>query len=299
MRHLRRDPRGDDRQKIEKLRASLAPMLVELNRLQAIAGVFQCAVPQPGAEPMGPERDTRDVEDPLAHWDLLVQDLEEPPVPQAATAAPAPTARRTRSVGLEPQVLVEQQTLFLPSNDNVTPRNDDVELALRTNQAKSHLHQLRELIAEKSFMYSDVIRKAPKKGVKTRARGTVKHINTQIALHCQVYSHCRSRLISLGADQDTLRQFRELKKDDIKASTAVLTPNTPGSTSLKLSWIWQDVTHHILPDIDDEIVATDAASILECAKSPDSFSVYANYSQSNVFTGCAHEHNICDGKRKP
>lgn len=274
-------------------------MLVELNRLQALAEVFQCAVPPHGAEPMAPEGEPREVDDPLAHWDLLVQDLDEPPVPQAATAGTAPTARRTRSAGLEPQVLVEQQTLFLPSNENVTPRNADVELALRTNQAKSHLHQLRELIAEKSFMYSDVIRKAPKKGVKTRARGTVKHINTQIALHCQVYSHCRSRLISLGADQDTLHQFRELKKDDIKASTAVLTPNTPGSTSLKLSWIWQDVTGHILPDVDDEIVATDAASILECAQSLDCFSVYANYSQSNVFTGCVHEHNICDGERKP
>ena len=89
--HLRWDPRGDDRQKIEKLRASLAPMLVELNHLQAIAGVFQCAVPQPRDEPITPEGETRDVE-PLAHWDLLVQDLDEPLVLQAAMAAPAPMA---------------------------------------------------------------------------------------------------------------------------------------------------------------------------------------------------------------
>ena len=136
--------------------------------------------------------------------------------------------------------LVEDQILYLPSNRNVTPQNNDIELALRKEQAKAQLHQLRELISEKSFLYSDVIWKAPRKGVRTRARGTIKGINSQISLHCQVYSHCRSWLIELGADNETMTQFQELKKEDIRASTAILTPNTPGSTSLQLLWIWHE-----------------------------------------------------------
>jgi hypothetical protein len=268
VRHLRRDPRSDDRQKIEKLRKSLAPLLLELNRLQAAAGIFQCAPAVPTEQPSQSMGRTSQPEqpgvwdDPLGHWDILVHDIDdEPPAP----SAPLATARRTRSTGLdETQLSVEDQILFLPSNRNVTPSNSDIELILRKNQANTHLHQLRELIAEKSFQYSDVIRNAPRKGVKTRARGAIKGINTQISLHCQVYSHCRSRLIDLGADALTLQQFRELRKEDIKASTAVLNPNVAGSTSLHLAWIWQDVRRHILPAADADIIATDAATILEC-----------------------------------
>ena len=262
MRHLGRDPRGDDRQKIEKLRTSLSPLLVELSRLQAAAGIFQCAPAVPREQPSQSVDQPSHSRDPLAHWDILVQDLDdEPPPPPPAPVA----ARRTRSTGLdENQLPVEDQVLFLPSNKNVTPCPDDIELIFRKNQANAHLHQLRELIVEKSFQYSDVLRNAPRKGVKTRARGTIKGINIQISLHCQVYSHCRSRLIDLGADAPTLQQFRKLTQEDIKASTAILNPNVAGSTTLQLSWIWQDVRRHILPAADAEIVATDAATILEC-----------------------------------
>lgn len=266
VRHLRRDPRADDRQKLEKLRTALAPLLVEAQRLQVAAGVFQCPPRAPVQlsshlvqEPGHPIEQPFDSRDPLAHWDAVVQDLDEAPTP-APAAAPT-SAPRTRSTDA---ILVEEQIICLPSNRNVTGHNDGVELILRQTQAKFHLGQLRELISEKSFLYSDVIRKAPRKGVRTRARGTVKNINTQISLHCQVYSNCRSRLIVLGADDATLQQYRELKKEDIKASTAILTPNTPGSTSLQLSWIWHDVTRHIIPGADVELPETDAATILEC-----------------------------------
>jgi hypothetical protein len=276
------------------MRTSLAPLLVEVNRLQIAAQVYQCEQPQPPpAQPTqsdpahvasphsaplhpahpAPSRSAPLAQgqndppvDPLAHWDIVVQDVDEPTV----VPAPVPDKNkkkgpRTRSQATQEDLVpVENQTLHIPSNQNVTPRHDDVELALRKNQARSHLHQLRELIAEKSFQYSDVLRKAPRKGVRTCARGTLKGINTQISFHCQVYSHCRTRLIQLGADELTLQALRELKQEDVKASTAVLKPNTPGSTALKLSWIWTDVSRHILPDPDTELLASDAATILEC-----------------------------------
>ena len=71
-------------------------------------------------------------------------------------------------------------------------------------------------------------------------------------------------MVKLGADHATLQEFRELKKDDIKASTAILKPNTPGSTTLHLSWIWHDMAGHILPGADADLSSTDAATILEC-----------------------------------
>ena len=275
--HLSRDPRGDEHQKIEKLHTSLAPLLVELTQLQVNAGVFQCAttLPLDPTTPLSeqPSADTLealgaqaylDIEDPLAHWDAVVQDLDEPPMPIALQQPPRRASSwHTCSAG----PLVEDQILYVLSNQNVTPRDDAIELGLRKQQAKVQLHQLWELISHKSFLYSDVIHTAPWKGVRTHTRGTIKGINTQISLHCQVYSHCRSQLIALGADNETISQFRELRKEHINASTAILTPNTPGYTSLKLSWIWHDVSWHILPAVDAELPTTDAATILECMPS--------------------------------
>ena len=34
--------------------------------------------------------------------------------------------------------------------------------------------------------------------------------------------------------------FQQLTKDDLHASTAILKPNVPGSTTLWLSWIWHN-----------------------------------------------------------
>ena len=234
--------------------------------------------------------------DPLAHWDVIVQDVDEPTV----ISDPETLKKKgpwTRSQATEELIAMEKQILHIPSNQNVTPRHDDIELALRKNQARSHLHQLRELIAEKSFHYSDILCKAPRKGVRMHARGTVKGINTQISFHCQVYSHCQACLIQLGANDLTLQSFRELKKEDIKASTVVLIPNTRGSTALKLSWIWTDVRQHVLPDLDAEPPALDATTILECMcfSSPSRF--LSNTSQSNACIGCVLECKRCDGMK--
>ena len=328
LRHYGRDLHGDDRQTLDKMRASLAPLLVEVNQLQIAAGVYQCEAPQqplqpaqryaaeaassnsaptascPSArlaptngEPMAHAQNVQPV-DPLAHWDIIVQDVDEPTVVSVPETLKK-KGPRTRSQATEEDLIaVEKQTLHIPSNQNVTPRHDDIELTLRKNQARSHLHQLRELIAEKSFHYSDILRKAPRKGVRTRARGTVKGINTQISFHCQVYSHCRARLIHLGADDLTLQTFHELKKDDVKASTAVLTPNTRGSTALKLSWIWTDVRRHVLPAAPDaEFPASDAATILECMLCSVSPCISSDSSQSNACIGYVLEHRRCDGAK--
>jgi hypothetical protein len=102
---------------------------------------------------------------------------------------------------------------------------------------------LREMIAEKSFHYS-VIRAAPNKGVRTRARSVIGKLNQRIALCCRLYNRCRSRILQLGVDEATLQKFQILGKQDIKASTAILDPNIPGTSAIRLSWIWHSALSH-------------------------------------------------------
>ena len=85
MRHLRLELCGDECQKIEKLRTSLAPLLVELTQLQVGAGGFQCAttqvtdptlplgnpLPDDALEPFAVGAQPT-IEEPLAHWDAVV-----------------------------------------------------------------------------------------------------------------------------------------------------------------------------------------------------------------------------------
>lgn len=112
------------------------------------------------------------------------------------------------------------------------------ELDLRLVQATKILTALRDLIAEKSFQFSHVIRVAPRKGVRTRARSAIAKINNHIAYHCRVYDRCRAAILKLGANETTLNKFRSLQRQDLASSTALLNPNEPGSSNHRLSWIW-------------------------------------------------------------
>jgi hypothetical protein len=291
VRQFRRDPREEDGRKLENLRTSLVPLLAQLTRLQVASGVYECAQSQ-----------TTPRNYSLEEWDILDEtpDQERPDgeatsaqTLQSAPDGSAPGVSAPRDTTLP----IELQTIGLPSNKNVTPGYDHLEIFLRKNQAKTHLNHLRELIAEKSFQYSDLIRGAPRKRVVTRARGTVKGINMRISFHSQVYSQCRSRLIHLGADTPTLQQFRELKRQDIRASTAILTPNEAGSTTLELSWIWHDVARHILPRADADF-SDNPATILECILfSLFSYILWLRYFQSGVSIGFVPEHRSTGGMR--
>jgi hypothetical protein len=137
-------------------------------------------------------------------------------------------------------ILPERRRLSIPSTwldtDNLYR---PMELKLRIEQASETLQALRDAIADKSFQYSHVIRVAPKKGVRTRARTVITKLNETIAYLCHVYGQCRSALVKLGASNQVLNRFQILSKDHVKSSTALLNPNEPGSTNIQLSWIWK------------------------------------------------------------
>ena len=120
---------------------------------------------------------------------------------------------------------------------NLTYRT--IELVLRRRQACQHLTDLRGAIADKSFQYSHVLRVAPGKMIRNRARSSIKKLNDVISFHCRAYTKCCLAMIRLAAGEHILSSFPVLSKQDVKASTALLTPNIPGSSTLHLSWIWQ------------------------------------------------------------
>lgn len=134
----------------------------------------------------------------------------------------------------------ERKTIMLPSTHLPLGHVDrKMELALRIRQATRYLASIREAVAEKSFQYAHVMQKSPSKGVRTRSRNVIAKLNEQIALRCRVYSRARSALVRLGANEATLNTLRVLLKEDVKASTAMIDPNSAGSSSVTLSWIWQ------------------------------------------------------------
>jgi len=141
----------------------------------------------------------------------------------------------------------ENCILILSSNKNADQTYSSVELPVRQNQAKSELNFLQDLIAEKSFQFSGVIR-VGRKQMKLRSRNLLRQMNHEIAIHCKVYNRCRNKMIRLHTDKTMLEEhFKVLTKEDIKTNTAILDPNRPGSTQPKLSWIWHTVRTCILP----------------------------------------------------
>jgi hypothetical protein len=134
----------------------------------------------------------------------------------------------------------ESRPLAIPSN-SLTGHHPQrhVELKLRIRQASKCLQALWDVIADKSFQFSHVIRVALRKGVRTRARATIAKLNHCIAHLARVYGRCRRALTRLDADNTTLDKYKILLKEDLKSSTALLNPNVPGSTRIQLSWIWR------------------------------------------------------------
>jgi len=240
------------------------------------------------SECQGPHFD----DDGLLHiWDGLLDDT----VPDSApTSAPI----NTSYIGPVP---IEQQLIPLPSNGKISQDYKDLEVAHRIALAELHLNRIRDLITEKSFQYSHVIRVAPRKGVVVRSRASIKKLNSQISLQCQLYAQCRTRLIRLGADPIIMSRLKFLSPEDVRASTAIIDPNKSGSTRLKLSWIWETADAHCFGLA--ESVGPDAESpsaLLECKYS----NIYGCntlidiMSQFAVFTGCVLGLSFTDGEKR-
>lgn len=223
------DSRQNDQAEIERLREQL---VVHLNALDNMR-------PTISADTFAPQDGLPSV-DPAAFDNLDTDAPVGAAVNSVADAVPG-LSFGVSAAGPEPAILPpECRRLSMPSTwqstDNVYRA---VELKLRMSQADKTLQLLRDTIADKSFQYSHVIRVAPRKGVLTRARAAINKMNGLITYYSRVYGQCRAAMLRLGADDNLLDKYRILQKDDVKSSTAILNPNEPGSTRMKLSWIWK------------------------------------------------------------
>jgi hypothetical protein len=255
LRHLRKNPGNIDLETIQSEREELTTLFIKLKQLQQVAGV---------AEPNAPNLSSSETVD---GWDDLAFDpvpISGEPTSSNSEATPARSQIPTNVVG---PVTIEDQIIALPSNGNTNEIYRNLEITHRISTSEDLLNHIRNLIAEKSFQFSHVIRVSPRKGVTTRARAAVRKLNNQIAEQCRFYTRCRSSLLILGADPSILSHFKVLNPTDVVASTAILNPNQPGSTSIKLSWIWQTSARNLLefagPN-DSATMADDIPSLLEC-----------------------------------
>jgi len=191
-----------------------------------------------------------------------------------ANAVPSATTGQSEFVYPAPELYlnelhsnIENVVLCLPSNNNTGGLYKQTEMELRIAQAESHLNHLRELIADKSFHFSELIRPGNRPDVRTRARTAMLQMNGKIAFHARTYNRVWGRMITLGADNILLEDYKLLEKMDTKSITAILDFNRPGSsTNIKLSWIWQSVRTRLGPDLDNPnfVPPTDPGAMLEC-----------------------------------
>jgi hypothetical protein len=205
---VRRSSTPEEQEIIDEKRAALVAMFAHLRDLQSIAGIVENSVN---------EKPVLDNETEYDEYD----EYDE-------------SANQTTPV-LNPP---ERKVIVIPSNGNVKTDISDLEIKFRTRQANTELNQLRDLIADISFQFSHIIRGQIRKNIRTRSQKRIKLIHNQVTLHARIYARCRNHLVALDCGETILRQYRVLTKEDLKSSTEILDPNRPGSTRLRLSWIW-------------------------------------------------------------
>ena len=114
----------------------------------------------------------------------------------------------------------------------------DMELELRVGQANDVLHELRLALADKAIIFRTDIRGASNYQGRTRAWGRVAGTDGIVKRRVAIYRRCRMQMISLGADEDVLARFRELRDTDLAVSTAIADPNARGHRNDTLAWFW-------------------------------------------------------------
>ncbi|KAG1726916.1 hypothetical protein EDB19DRAFT_1833264 [Suillus lakei] len=111
------------------------------------------------------------------------------------------------------------------------------EIALREGQANDALHAIRVHLGDKALIFCNTVRLAKSQASSTRAWTRVRSVETAVNLNASIYSKCQSQLAKLP-DHDLLKKYLPLKKEDLKASSAVADPNARGQRDTTLSWFW-------------------------------------------------------------
>ena len=149
IRNLRRNPGNIDLESIQSDQHNLSTLFLQLKQAQHVAGVEE------------PNALTVSISDTIDTWDDLVFDTvassAETIGPNLAETPPYMDEVTNTNKNIGP-VPIEDQMVALPSNGCTSPRHRNLEIKHCVSVANEQLNHIWNLIAEKSFQFSHVIR---------------------------------------------------------------------------------------------------------------------------------------------
>jgi len=144
------------------------------------------------------------------------------------------------------EVPIEQVRLGLPSSFNMVERAqmglgrlEEIETELREGQANDALEALRAGLAEKSLRFRTEVKPAKSQWKMTRAWDSIHRADKQIKAAVRSYRLARNVLETLGAKEELLNQYQEIRKEDLKMSRDIVEENRVGQRSSELAWFWR------------------------------------------------------------
>lgn len=138
------------------------------------------------------------------------------------------------------------------------------ERLLREGQMNDALQGIRTGIGYKSLLYRTKVRHAPTYRAKLRSFDDTHIADEGVRKHVRVYMHARKAMEKLfdltdatdaGLRNVFLDKYKEIKKEDLLATTAVLESFTPGLRNKHSAWFW---------NIADTSVGADSQWMKEC-----------------------------------
>ena len=167
----------------------------------------------------------------------------------------------------------EEQPLALPSTLGYVylVSHDLTELAskelqLREGQLNDCLQGIRTAIAYKSLLYRTKVRKAGSYRNKLRSFDEIRTTDDGLMKHVRAYGQARKAATRLFEDNPVdpesrdqramfLARYKEIRREDLGVTTAVLEQFTHGLRNIHSSWIWH---------VEDSDVAQNTAWLQEC-----------------------------------
>jgi hypothetical protein len=172
LRNGRHGDEGDIKQLQESLHAEFAALELLSKSIPGISGIGQ----NPRADPTPSVFDDLDDDDEgIQQQGIQIPHYEGEMVPEADEAVP-----------------IQLIPITMPSTLQLPPAHPYcvLELGIRKTQANQHLNALKEVIADKSFQYSHVIRPPTSRAMQSRARSAIGKFNDKISFHCRIYTRC-------------------------------------------------------------------------------------------------------------
>jgi len=111
------------------------------------------------------------------------------------------------------------------------------ETALREGQANDALHSIQVHLGDKAIIFQNTIQSAKSQASSTRAWTQVCSMEIAVNVSASIYLKCRSQLTKLPS-HDLLSKYLPLRKEDLKASSAVADTNARGQRDSTLPWFW-------------------------------------------------------------